>query len=536
MNFKLNNYQINRCLLIMLVPLLFSCEKIFHEDDEYLVLDNYHEKIDMVNGIYANLVKIHNQNYFALFCRGDDINAYYRNSAFGENCPRGNPPDYNLIIGNIYKYLYTAIMNANSLILQASEGENPELLGETYFLRAYCYFKLARFFGRPPLVKDIDVNYNIKKPGYREVYEFIESDLLKALELLPATYTGCRVLNETPHKGSAKALLAEVYLSMAGYPVGDSAKYRQAALLAGEVIENSGYYGISLMDDFAGLWREEYRHNPENIIGLFFNINEERPRVKPSSVDWYDVQTTKNTFFSRGNYNLAAFKYFKTFPENYRKLVSMTTGRYIYRDFPMLDTNNRILYFYEYDLFADRCGYIGHFQVLKWIDQTEFENRYDFSYDIRQGRLLNYPYSNRYGEVYNTIYLLRYAQTLLTYAEAKGRLGEPDEPAYRAVNMIRRRANRLDINSPSPYDLQPGLTAAQFTDSVVWERAWELFYEPDGRWFDIVRLDLKDKLPENTDSLDIPTVIDDIFLTNDWYFYKIPQEDRWLNPNLEYDE
>ena len=66
--------------------------------------------------------------------------------------------------------------------------------------------------------------------------------------------------------------------------------------------------------------------------------------------------------------------------------------------------------------------------------------------------------------------------------------------------MIRRRANKLDINSPSVYDLQPSLTKEQFIDSVVWERAWELFFEPDSRWFDIIRLDLRDKIPENIDS------------------------------------
>jgi starch-binding outer membrane protein, SusD/RagB family len=135
---------------------------------------------------------------------------------------------------------------------------------------------------------------------------------------------------------------------------------------------------------------------------------------------------------------------------------------------------------------------------------------------------------------YVTVYLLRYAQTLLTYAEAKARSGQLDDSAYEAVNIIRRRANKLDIHTPSDFDLPKGLSSEQFLDSVVWERAWELCFEPDGRWFDLVRLDLKDKLNnEYRYSFDVPTVVPQSLLTDDWYFYKIPQEDRWLNPNFE---
>ena len=65
-----------------------------------------------------------------------------------------------------------------------------------------------------------------------------------------------------------------------------------------------------------------------------------------------------------------------------------------------------------------------------------------------------------------TIYI-PLCHTLLTYAEAKARSGQLDASAYEAVNMVRRRANKVDINSPSKYDLQPGLSATQFADSVV---------------------------------------------------------------------
>ncbi|HNW52469.1 MAG TPA: RagB/SusD family nutrient uptake outer membrane protein [Prolixibacteraceae bacterium] len=132
-----------------------------------------------------------------------------------------------------------------------------------------------------------------------------------------------------------------------------------------------------------------------------------------------------------------------------------------------------------------------------------------------------------------TLYLLRYAQTLLTYAEAKARSGDLDESAFEMVNRVRRRANHVDLFTPSKYDLPPTLTAEQFVDSVVWERAWELAFEPDGRWFDLIRLNMRSKLKDLQFEKDFPNSVSSYYLTDDWYFYKIPEEDRWLNPNFK---
>ena len=98
-----------------------------------------------------------------------------------------------------------------------------------------------------------------------------------------------------------------------------------------------------------------------------------------------------------------------------------------------------------------------------------------------------------------------------------------DDSTYEAVNMIRRRANKLDPYTPSDFDLQRDLTTEQFLDSVVWERAWELCSEPNGRWFDIIRLDLKDKLQENKYPFDMPYEVPAKYLQDNWYFYKIPE-------------
>ena len=69
--------------------------------------------------------------------------------------------------------------------------------------------------------------------------------------------------------------------------------------------------------------------------------------------------------------------------------------------------------------------------------------------------------------------------------------------------MIRRRANKADIHNPSEFDVQPGsLSAFDFANAVVNERSWELCHEFEGRWFDIIRLDLLDEIQEKRAKLD----------------------------------
>jgi hypothetical protein len=514
-----------RTITILLALMLFSCDSLFHEEDNpYLKIDKQQEKIDLINGIYSRLVRVHDGNYFAVLCRSDDVNDYgnysFSTSSGGCSAP-GRNIDYPTITGDIYVNLYTAIININNLLLVLSERDNKALLGELYFLRAYSYFKLARLFGTPPLIEDITVNYYVEKPSYKDVYGFIEQDMLKALKFLPETYTDARIPGETPHKGTAKALLAEIYLVMAGYPVLDESKYAEAARLSGEVIQQADFYNFALQNDFAALWNENNKHDKENIFGLFFSSGSENNWNKIGQIRLQAIFVTDsqygryNTFDLFSNYT-PEFKFFDTFPNNYRKYNSYNTGIYKYITYDFQDTFVTSLKFVPFNPLLDPCTFVTKAVSLKWVgDYLKYTNA---QYDIKPT---------------TTLYLLRYAQTLLTYAEAKVRSGNLDQSAYEAVNKIRRRANHLDLNSPSKYDLPANLTTEQFIDSVVWERAWELSCEPDGRWFDIVRLNLKDKLAGYRYRKDKPTIIPDINLTKDWYFYQIPQEDRWANPNFE---
>lgn len=501
-------------LYILLLIVLLGCQDaLFEEVTKYVVIDTEREKIDLMNGIYSRLVAVHNSNYFNLMCRSDDVNVYINYSFWSggdiflfpemDTIPAivcgsaGRSFDViSYFVNDVYTNLYAAVINANELICVLSSVEDAKLLGEAYFLRAYCYFKLARLFGTPPLVIDTNVNYLLEKPSYAGVYDLITEDLLNAIDLLPKTYSLARVPFETPHEGTAKALLAEVYLAMAGYPVNDESKYAEAARLAGEVIDKAEYYGFELVSDIRKLRVSSKQYCKEHIFSL----------------------QTKGLSYSLGSYKIE-FKYFKTYPDNYRKNIFIHLGQYEYLTHTTIDTTYQVLVFKKEDPLINPCTYLSNVYYQKWTNLNEFVDGVGADYVGE-----NLPVK---------IFLLRYAQTLLTYAEAKARLGQLDESCYDAVNQIRRRANKLDLNNPSVFDLINGLSSGQFVDSVIQERSWELCGEPDGRWFDIIRLDLRYKMNEYRYPFDIPALVPAKMLTNDWYFYEIPEEDKWLNPNFE---
>lgn len=514
-----------KILAIATIILLTSCDSIFHdENNPYLKVDSYEEQIDLLNGIYSHIASIYTDDYFISMRRSDDLNIYNSFNIPGK-CGNNVPGEDERVMHNIYQNSYIAIVNINRLLVQLTVEDDAEIMGELYFLRGYLYFMLARFFGKPPLIDDYYINYLVEKPSYKEVYEFIEGDLLVSIDLLPDNYSTARIPKETPHKGMAKALLAEVYLCMGGYPVNEPEYYKLAAKYAGEVIDSAEYYDFQLVADLDELWRDDKEHCAENIFGIF--IGSEPYSFSSNLGGFYNLSFWGGDYISLESKYHPGFYFIDHFPDGYRKIRSLTKGYYVTTQVntfednqdPLSVLNNEYIYYELYDPINDPCRLINGAAFTKWYDLERLKRH-------QTGQMTSFI-DRRY---FTDIYLLRYAQTLLTYAEAKARSGELDADAYDAVNKIRRRANNVPIDQPSAFDLKD-LTTTAFIDSVVWERAWELCFEPNGRWFDIIRLDLRLVIEDNKYPNDAADVVDEELLTDDWYFFLIPQEDRWVNPN-----
>ena len=100
--------------------------------------------------------------------------------------------------------LFSAIRQANIAIqeLPGATFEDEELknrlLGESYFLRAYYYHQVVRYYGGSPIIDKpygLDDDYSIARSTYEECVNFILSDLEQAITLLNG-------MPETPGRAS----------------------------------------------------------------------------------------------------------------------------------------------------------------------------------------------------------------------------------------------------------------------------------------------------------------------------------------------
>ena len=120
---------------------------------------------------------------------------------------------------------YSVINTANAAIegLQASTTLTPaikrQLLGEAFFVRAFCYFYLVNLYGDVPLAisSDYKVNASLTRAPKVQVWQQIVNDTKNAGSLLNINFIysdGMTVTSERtrPNKWAAVALAARVYL------------------------------------------------------------------------------------------------------------------------------------------------------------------------------------------------------------------------------------------------------------------------------------------------------------------------------------
>lgn len=153
-----------------------------------------------------------------------------------------NIADY---LDNIWNQAYRAIDMANEAIdnIPYTQELTPEqqahLTAEASFFRAFNYFYLARAFGGVPLVKSAELPHTdegMPRATLQEVYQLIVTDLQEAIPNLKDTAFTDN--NFRISRTTAETMLADVYLTMSGYPLQQN-HYKEAADVARRII-NSG--------------------------------------------------------------------------------------------------------------------------------------------------------------------------------------------------------------------------------------------------------------------------------------------------------
>ena len=406
-------------------------------------------------------------------------------------------PANNWLNGLIWVPYWKQIFHANAVInnyeqVTGSDEFKNQAAGQAYFLRALAYFNIVRIWGGVPIITDI-ASGEESRASTQEVYDLIYQDLEFAENNLPNSWPG---EPGRATKWAAKSLIAQVAITNAGWPLKDPSKYTLAATKAGEVVNNSQH---ALLPNFLDVWLPENDNNAESIFALEFCQGCAQWTFDQSWGGWASVPGQEE-----GGWNdwFAEKQFFFDFPEGVRKEVTF------YTEFKDINNGGAIV---SWENSVTAHPYYNKYRaggIAAGIDDTN-------------PRIKALSGKN--------IYIFRFADVLLMYAEALNMSGGSMTEAYSAVNQIRRRAAGLPLNTPNPgVDLAPGLQGQVFHDTVIDERAWELAGELS-RWNDMVRNEIVQEVVDkrHPDELPIITTINE-----NRYLAPIPASEIDLNPNL----
>jgi hypothetical protein len=376
---------------------------------------------------------------------GEDI--FDRTGYFTE-LPRFNLLSSSGIAYNVWTAGYAAVATANRNIAGVAANSSKltgnkakELTAECKFIRAVADFYLVNFFAQPyvftadashpgiPLITQgftsNDPAANQPRSTVGEVYTAIIKDLTEALADLPLEYTG--YANNDYHdktrgtKASASAFLSRVYLYM-----GD---YANAKKYASDVIDgNYGTFALNSTVDASYTPQNDGYITDEAIWSIPNNVND-NPNTNNALPEHY---------YPDGRGDLAISPSF----------LSITTNPYF-----TLDDKRRSL------IIAGTTPQTASFLFTR--KYTDITGRGDWA-----------P-------------IIRYAEVLLTYAEAQARISAGvDADALDKLNQVRDRAKG---SAPSYVIADFHNNKNELINAILGERRIELAFEGH-RFWDIMRV------------------------------------------------
>lgn len=438
---------------------------------------------------------------------------------------RGELQSDNTYIEEQWDRNYRGIRAVNDLLVNIDQIENIDqdlkdrYIAEARFIRAYLYAYLVMFYGDVPLIKDqisIEEGSQIARTNKEEIWDFIDSELQNISSDLPVSYSSNDKGRIT--KGAALAMKARAML-WAG-------RYQEAADAAQNVI-NLGVY--QLYPTYENLFSYQAENNSEVILDKQFIKN--------------DYSNSVFQLLGPNSQNNAVNVHDPT--KNLIDAYEMQNGMAIDESGSGFDPRN------PYDDRDPRLGY-SNFVLGDTLPNGQiYDPRPDFGGpdDIEKGfnttstgfNLQKYVNPEDLDQPSNSginIILIRYAEVLLTYAEAKTEMNDIDQSVYEAINEVRERP---DVDMPA---ITSPKSQEELRQIVQHERLVELAYEGQ-RYFDIRRWEIAPEVM-NGQILGMRYVDENgdlkTFVMTDYprgfeapkhYVWPIPQKERELNSNLE---
>lgn len=331
-------------------------------------------------------------------------------------------------IGAVYDRLWNAIRDVNLFLatqenVEYEKADKNVRIGEARFIRAFEYYWLTKFFGEVPLVTSPDDELYPAKASMEVLNSFIETELQAAGSVLPVDQPEYNRIT----KGAALSILTKFYLN--------TKQWDKCATTARQVMDLGVY---ELYPSYVDMFKPDNEINSEFIF------------VMPCSriggglgTEWTSLSLPPKYPIDGPNF-AAQFRYYDSFvnsfaPEDTRRDLFVTQ---------YTDTDGKDVQLLGND----------NSRSLKFRD------------DARVG-----------ADQENDFPVVRYADILLSRAEALNEMDGPSDEAIDLINQVRARAGE-DMTLLSAGDF----TKETLREELLQERAWE-FYSESKRRSDLLR-------------------------------------------------
>ena len=337
---------------------------------------------------------------------------------------------------------YRAIRNANLLLENIDRGDYEDekkavYTAEARFMRAFAYYKLNGWFGPVPLRTSSNDALELGKASDATIQAFVESELLATIDVLPLP--GEEANYGRPNRGAALAVLCKFYLN--------NKQWEKAAAAANDIIELDKY---QLYPEYEQLFRVENERNSEYIL------------VFPQSAQELGTEYINGAF-----------------PLDFKESPEMGL---VFQDGWQNWAAQYRLYDSFYNSFAEddkRQNLIMTSYVNSAGEAISLLN------DDNTRSIKFWPDPNAIVNAHgNDLPEIRYADILLSKADALAELQWPSQEAIDLVNQVRERAGLVGDDA---IELADFTDLQAFRDHMLAERGWEFYAESGIRREDLIR-------------------------------------------------
>lgn len=399
----------------------------------------------------------------------------------------------NGLVGEGWQYPYKLISNANSAIFgitpmtSITDAQKAQFLAEAKFCRAVAYKDLTDAFG--PVIlsteKDLAIQNYTSHPtptSVEGIDSLLMADLQAAADVLPVNYVSNVIYSSNDvgraTKGAALTLLMKLYLR--------DHNWQKVADLTQQIMGLNAY---SLYPSYLGLFTEANKWCSENIFSVLCDAN-----TNGAELMNHFGPLNHPVVQNRWQYYAVSWDFWNSFD----------------------DVDERKWCFYPSYLGVDTLIYMQGPTLT-----SVAPHGYSYMADVATKK-----YADSLGSVLSyydghSVDILRYADVLLSRAEALNELNGPTAESIGLINQVKGRSH-AKLLSLVDYN------QSTLRDAILQERGWEFFYEGKRRE-DLIRMNKYDVLT-NAYLTRIGQTPSIVMPKNQYFPYPLSQVQ--LNPNL----